>query len=262
EVIQNAHNAGVNFMVIPGTDIHSSQKAVEIAEQYEGIYAAVGIHPHHVFQLLGKDSLIKFSSQNFIDSSFITLLQHKKVVAIGEIGLDKHEYKDTKYQEYQINPEFISLQEQLLKEQIKIALEYNKSLILHNWEAKTEMLKLLSEIWDSQLEGKTVFHCCEPDKDLLEFAKQHKIYIGVDGDITYSKAKQEFVKQVPLEMLVLETDSPYLLPEPLRTQKKYPNEPKNIPVIADYISKILKVNYKEIKEVTTENAKNLFQIKN
>ncbi|MDO8609989.1 MAG: TatD family hydrolase, partial [bacterium] len=149
----------------------------------------------------------------------------------------------------------------LLKEQIKIALEYNKSLILHNWEAKTEMLKLLSEIWDSKLEGKTVFHCCEPDKDLLEFAKQHKIYIGVDGDVTYIEAKQEYIKQVPLEMLVLETDSPYLLPEPLRKQKKYPNEPKNIPVIADYISKILKVNFEEIKEVTTENAKNLFHIK-
>ena len=105
-----------------------------------------------------------------------------------------------------------------------------------------------------------VFHCCEPDEELLAHAKEHHIFIGVDGDVTYSKKKQEFIKNVPLDMLVLETDSPFLLPEPLRSQKKFPNEPANIAVIAKFITHLCGVNIEDLQRITTDNAHRLFSL--
>jgi len=132
--------------------------------------------------------------------------------------------------------------------------------IIHNREATDDVLKILSDNWDIKLAERTVFHCCEAEELLLSFAKEHNIFIGVDGDITYDLNKQEFIKRVPLDMLVLETDSPFLLPEPLRSQKKYPNEPKNISVNVNFISRLLNISGKEIQEKTTKNAKRLFNV--
>ena len=189
-----------------------------------------------------------------------TLLTHPKVVAVGEVGLDKHYYQETKYADYTISQEFIDLQKKLLTAQIQLAIQYKKSLILHNREAKKEFLAVITENWSESLAFKAVFHCGEADQDLLSFAKEHHIFIGVDGDVTYDVKKQEFVKTIPLKLLVLETDSPYLLPEPLRSKKMFPNEPKNIPLIAQCISEITNTSIKRLIEVTTENAKRLFQL--
>ena len=252
EVIRRAKKAGVANILVPGTDIETSKKAVEIAQKYSGVYAAVGIHPHHVYKIKNKKLKIK---------NIEGLLKNSKVVAIGEVGLDRHYYQKTKYGNYQIDEEFINLQKMLLVEQIKLAIKHDKSLIIHNWEAKKDLLEIISEpVIAKALVGKTVFHCCEPDEELLEFAKEHKIYIGVDGDVTYSKEKQEFVKKIPLELMVLETDSPYLMPEPIRQTKRFPNEPANIPIIADLIAKITSNSMIRIIEATTNNAKKLFSI--
>ncbi|MEK7079220.1 MAG: TatD family hydrolase, partial [Patescibacteria group bacterium] len=187
--------------------------------------------------------------------------------AVGEVGLDKHYYQNTKYADYTISPEFINLQKELLVAQIKLAIQHKKSLILHNREAKKEFLEVMRKNWNEGLAYKTVFHCCEADKDLLSFAKEHHIFIGVDGDVTYDLQKQEFVKTIPLDLLVLETDSPYLLPEPLRSKKMFlpagrqvPNEPKNIPFIALCISEIKGVSINQLIDTTTENAKRLFHL--
>lgn len=255
EVIIQAKDAGVTDIVVPGTDIETSLRALEIAKQHVGIYAAVGIHPHHSVEVGPADSASWLKS---VISNIEKLIQHPKVVAVGEVGLDKHYYQNTKYEDYTISPEFINMQRELLVAQIKLAIKYGKSLILHNREAKSEFLTVMRENWNDALAYKTVFHCCEADQDLLTFAKEHKIFIGVDGDVTYDLQKQEFVKIVPLELLVLETDSPYLLPEPLRSQKKHPNEPKNIPLIAQYIANIKNVSIKHLIETTTSNAKRLF----
>ena len=223
EVVDRAKQSGVNQIVIPGTDVPTSEKAIAIAEQYEGyspersrgIYAAVGIHPHHVFEIFnGEKNLLPSLSFKKELKKIENLLTNPKVVAIGEVGIDRHIYQKTKYPDYKIEEEFVELQKIFLIEQIKLAIKYNKSLILHNREAKKDMLGLLESVWDKKLEGRTVFHCCEPDFELLEFAKKHKMFIGVDGDITYYKEKQEFIKTIPLEMLVFETDSPFLNPEP------------------------------------------------
>ncbi len=277
EVIDQANKVGVSQIVIPGTDVETSKKAVAIAEKHDEIYAAVGIHPHHVFEIFQKD---RSSATNFFHktnksekNSFASdlkhikdLLKNKKVVAIGEVGIDRHIYQKTKYPDYKIEEEFVELQKIILKEQIKLAIKYDKSLILHNREAREETLGVLEGVWDRKLEGRTVFHCCEPDKTLLRFAQDHKMFIGVDGDITYSNppagGKQQFIKTVPLKMLVLETDSPFLMPRLLsggRSSTRY-NEPKNIPLIAEFIAQLLHCSIDSLAKQTTENARRLFKI--
>ena len=297
EVINRAKKAGVNNFLVPGTDLKTSKKAVELAEKFSKVYAAVGIHPHHVYELMGpaasfppafakasagrpasvaRPSKSGGRSGAGSPSSHTThqlleiekLLEHEKVVAIGEVGLDKHYYQKTKYEGYQINDDFLNLQKMLFKEQIKLAIKYKKSLIIHSREAAEETLKIIGESSILKaLAGRMVFHCCEAEDKLLEFALAHQIYIGVDGDVTYGKkpfgstqVKQEFVKKIPLNLLVLETDSPFLLPEPLRTQKKFPNEPRNLVLIAEMIANLKKTSIKRLIEITTENAKKLFQV--
>ena len=271
-VISRAQEAGVSYMLIPGTDLEASRKAVEIAKGYKGVYAAVGIHPHHTHDLRIKNAEYPPSltcaspaatarrelRRTSVMQDIEDLLKNDKVVAVGEVGIDKHHYEETKYETYSVDPDFIERQKELFIHQICLAVKYKKSLILHNREAVDDVLSILKDHWDRHLQGRTVFHCCESDERLLEFAKKHQVYIGVDGDITYNKEKQEFIKTVPLDLLVLETDSPFLLPEPLRTQKKYPNEPGNIIFISSYISRLIDVNESTIQKTTTQNAKNLF----
>lgn len=256
QVITDANTAGVSHIVVPGTDVATSQKAVEIAEKYETIYAAVGIHPHHVFEHIAKRETLNVKREIEV---LETLLTHEKVVAMGEIGMDWHSYGKTRHENYAVSDEFVRVQKLFLEEQIKLAITHKKSIIFHNREAKEDILPIVSKLWDERLRGRSVFHCCEPDEDLLTFANEHKMYLGVDGDITYSPAKQEFIKKVPLEMLVLETDAPFLLPEPLRSEKKFPNEPKNIPLIAEFIARLLHISTEKLGTITTENAKNLFR---
>lgn len=227
-VIQQIHDADFSGIVIPGTDVVSSLRAVELAEHHERVYAAVGIHPHHsphttnafidldhdVHLIDELEKLIKEHQQSNING---------KIVAIGEIGLDRHIYEETKYEDYHVDEQFIEAQKVLFRRQILLAKKYGLSVIVHNREAIQDLLPLLNEIWDDYFEGRMVFHCCEPLDELLAFALKHHIYIGIDGDITYTTdealQKRTFIANVPDELLVLETDSPFLLPEPLRSEK-------------------------------------------
>lgn len=256
DVVKRARGVGIEQIIIPGTDVKTSKKGVEIAVLYDGIYAAVGIHPHHVFKLLSNPQRSKLEELQEIES----LLRHKKVVAVGEVGLDRHVYEDTLYAEYTVNDDFLILQKELLVAQIELAIRYKKSLILHNREAVEDMLPVLEAHWDSSLEGHTVFHCCEPLEVILQFAKKHHIFMGIDGDVTYTKEKQDFLPLIPRELLVLETDSPFLLPEPLKTERKYPNEPHHLSLFTQLISNITNVPIEDLDRQTSENAKNLFRL--
>jgi len=279
EVINDAKKVGVNNIIVPGTDVLTSQKAVEIAEKYPGVYAAVGIHPHHVIQY--QKSNIKDQKETIGHPEFISgsqkempkqvrhdineiekLLSNPKVVAIGEVGIDKHEYKKTVYKVYKVHKEFIDLQKDLFIEQIKLAAKYKKTLIIHNREAKKDVLEIITNHRSLITSHSAVFHCCEPDKDLLDFAVDRKMFIGVDGDITYRKDKQEFIKKIPIDMLVLETDSPFLSPRLLSIPRPWIryNEPKNIPIIAGFIASLLHCSIDGLEKQTTENAKRLFKI--
>lgn len=254
-VIERAKHAGVTEMVVPGTDKDSSIKGAEIARTHKNIYAAVGIHPHHVFDLYKQKADIGNVLAGFED-----LYNDPVVVAIGEIGMDKHTYEPTKYDDYHIDATFLELQRSVFILQLEKAIDHRKSVIVHNREATDDVLAVIQTYADPSLAGRLVIHCCEPDDRLLACAIERNYFIGVDGDITYSKEKQEFIKKVPLEQLVLETDSPFLLPEPLKSEKKYPNEPANIPLIAAFVATLKQIPVEDVQTVTTENAKMLFNI--
>ena len=260
-VIERAKKAGVKKIIAIGTDLESSKKAAEISIEYPEVFASVGIHPHHVFSYLSRHS--EFISESYKEilkqvqddgvgvQDYIRhledLFSNPKVVAVGETGMDKYQYKITKYSNYSVSKQFIKLQKEIFKMQIKLAIMYKKALIIHNREAVEETLEVLKESWDKKLEGRTVFHYCEPDKRVLDFAKSHKIYIGVDGDVLTDKIKQEFVKIIPLDLLVLETDSPFLN-----------SEPAKIKTILEFISKLLKIQPKGFEKILFNNSSYLF----
>lgn len=256
DIIDEAKSSGVVNIVVPGTDVKTSRRGVEIAQEHDWIYAAVGIHPHHVYKLLKRESHDIDEEVKQVEE----LLDNDKVVAIGEIGMDRHVYENTVYEEYNVDETFITMQKELFEKQMQLAVKHNKSLILHNRESVDDILPILEKNWDACLEGKTVFHCSEPREDLLKFAENHKMLWGIDGDITFIKEKQDFISKVPLEMLVLETDSPFLLPEPLRSKKMYPNKPSNISLVAETVAKIRSEEVSTIIRETSANAKRLFSI--
>ena len=256
EVIARAQLAGITYIIIPGTDVKRSKKAVEVADKHEHFYGAVGIHPHHAFKLIQN---AKLKVKNEIEE-IEQLLSHPKVVAVGEVGMDMHVYENTKYAQYAVSEDFIAIQRELFIKQINLALKYNKSLIIHNREATDGLVHILKQTWSPNLTYRTVLHCCESDTRLFGIAQEYHMFIGVDGDVTYDKQKQEFIKKVPINMLVLETDSPYILPEPLRSQKKYPNEPANLMYVAQMVAKIKDLSVEKVVQITTENGKRLFGI--
>jgi len=264
KVISEAKNERVEKFVVPGTDIETSKKAVEIAKKYDGIYAAVGIHPHHIYEVKIQKAKVKSYNLKLKINKLIeeieNLLKEEKVVAVGEIGLDRHIYQKTKYESYKIDEEFIKLQKEIFLAQLNLAKKYKKTVIIHNREAKNDLLKILTSNWQLVTSNRIVFHCCEPDFDLLDFAKKNNIYIGVDGDVTYDQKKQAFVKKIPLSLLVLETDSPFLTPSPLRENKKtkFPNTPKNLILIAQKVAEIKGEKVEKIRKVTKNNSMKLF----
>jgi TatD DNase family protein len=243
DVIEKARNEGVSNILIPGVDIKTSKKAIEIAQSFNHVYAAAGIHPT---VNLEEDDLAKniFQLEELISSS-------DRVVAVGEIGLDY----------YHLNTP-ARIQKLFLKEQFKLAIKYDKAIILHSRHSSEDIIPVLNEVGLENIKGKTVFHCCEPIKELLNFSIKNRIYIGVDGDVTYDNEKAEFIKQVPLDLLILETDSPYLTPEPIRSHNidKDNNEPKYIKYIAQKVADIKGIGVERLKKVTSDNAFRFFNI--
>lgn len=261
EIIRQANDAGVTHFVVPGTDFSTSQKAVELANTFakHNVYAAVGIHPHHVFEAQQKGEESYSADIKKIEG----LLADKRVVAVGEVGLDRHYYEATKYQNYNVTEEFIKTQQAIFNEHVKLALTHDKTLIIHHREAKKDLLECLAEVWSGSLARRSVIHCCEPDHDLLAYAKEHKLFIGVDGDVTYDKNKQAFIKEVPLDMLVLETDAPFLIPEPHRSKPRDvrgPNVPAYLTLIAEKVAKVKDISVDEVQKATFENAMELFRL--
>ena len=158
-VLLEAQNKGVGIIIVPGTDIVSSQKAVELATQNESIYAAIGIHPHHTYNT----QHITCSIQNDL-TELEKLISNPKVVAVGEVGLDRHTYEETKYENYHISDAFMEAQEAYFIAQIRLAKKYKKALIIHNRETKKELLSIVDKEWGEDLCFHSVFHCCEPDE--------------------------------------------------------------------------------------------------
>lgn len=258
-VVNSAIDLGITHIVVPGTDVETSREAINISKKFPNLYPTVGIHPHHAYEFC----LIKDEDErkNAIKSSLDEIEEMVKddcVVAVGEIGMDLHPYDSTKYGQYELSDILIDIQKDLFLRQAKYATVYNKPIIIHNREAIKYTVPLFTSLFNRDLEGQVVFHCCEADNSFIELADKYKFYIGVDGDVTFIDSKAKFIRDVPLERLVLETDSPYLLPEPLKSKKAYPNKPENIFYIASEIARLKNEEIEKVIDITTQNAMNLF----
>ncbi len=280
EVIARAKSEDVEKIIIPGAKVDSSEKAIEIAQKYHNCYAAIGIHPHHITEVS------KYQSSKVLKEKIIALAKNKKVVAIGECGLDYFEYQKTVYPDNKITPEIKKQQKELLKMQLEVAIESNLPVILHCREAFSDMLAIVEEyqskpvhsvilgrsetttpesnqdrFWTSQndvgLRG--VFHCFGGNKDDLKKVLAMGFYVGFDGNLTFKNAQslRDLVKLTPLERMLMETDSPYLSPEPYRGER---NEPKNVKIIVSEIAQITGIKVEEVEKVTTSSARKLFTI--
>lgn len=243
-VINRAREKGVTKIIIPGAKLDSSQKAVEIASEYEMCFAAVGIHPHHVDEVKSLEDNLK------------SLAREKKVVAIGEIGLDYHEYQGYP----SITKETIKLQKELLMLQIKIAAEFNLPIIFHCREAWNDLLEVIesySRNTNKALAG--VFHCFTGNSTQLDKILKMGFYAGYDGNITYSANEelQTVVKETPLDAILLETDAPFLTPVPYRGQR---NEPANIGLTSSFIAKLKETALTTVASRTFNNACSLFNL--
>lgn len=236
EVIASAKVVGVDKFLVVGWDIKSSYLAIELANKYPEIYAAIGVHPTDI--------------DGVTDEDFDKLMTHvndPKVVAIGEIGLDYHWVKD---------PEQREKQKQWFIKQINTANLYKKPISIHNREAFGDCLAILKE--HKPLYG-GVMHCYSGSVELLKDVLDLGLYIGLDGPLTFTNAKtpKEVCEVVPLDRLVVETDSPYLAPHPLRGTV---NEPKNIALVIDEIARLKEESKKHIIDVLYKNSCLLFGI--
>lgn len=262
-MIARAQAVGITDMVTIGTHLKNSAQSVQLAAEHDGVWAAVGVHPHHVYEFV-KQGVSMDEAVQQVKAELSKLLTHPKVVAVGEIGFDKHGYEQTVYDSIEISPEYLAFQRLLFITQLELAQEFHKSVCIHNREAIPELLQVFADRPDLIQPKKMVLHCCEPAPELLDLALQHQLFIGVDGDLTYTPAKQAFIKQVPLEHIVVETDSPYLLPEPERTSlagksfKERACEPRHVVRVVEEIASQRQIAVEEIASITSLNAIELF----
>ena len=236
EVLVSAKKVGVNKFLVVGWNKESSLLAIKLAEQYEEIYAAIGFHPTDIDGVSEEDYLEVMSHVN-----------DPKVVAIGEIGLDYHWVKD---------PEQREKQKEWFIKQINFANEHKKPISIHNREAFEDCLKILKE---HRPLYSGVMHCYSGSLELLKDVLDLGLYIGLDGPLTFTNAKtpKEVCEEVPLDRLLVETDSPYLSPHPLRGTV---NEPKNIALVIDEITRIKGLSKKHILDVIYDNSCKLFHV--
>lgn len=246
EVIKRAHESGVEKIIIPGAKLDSSKKAVEIADTYENCFAAIGIHPHHVNEYVQK-------GPHIIEAELTELSQKSKVVAIGEIGLDYHQYSDYP----PISDETKTLQKELFELQLNVAIQGNLPVIIHCREAQNDIIETIKQLQNDNL--RCVFHCFDGNKEYLNKVLALGFYVGFDGNSTYEQNShlRHLIAATPLDRLLLETDAPYLTPVPFRGSR---NEPSNISHIAAFIAQLLEVSEDFIASQTTRNAKALFHL--
>ncbi len=231
EILNLLPSCGIDYVINVGCDMKSSRESIKMAEKYDYIYAAVGVHPH--------------DAENMKESDLDELRQmssHKKVVAIGEIGLDFY---------YDNSPR--DIQRYWFKRQLEIVKELNKPVIIHSRDASQETFDIIKESGVR----KGVIHCYSGSAQMaLDYVKMG-FYIGVGGVVTFSNAKKlvEVVEAIQLEQILIETDSPYLSPIPNRGKR---NDSRNLQFVVEKIAKIKDISPEKVANITKLNAKQLF----
>ncbi len=237
EILENAKQKGVGKFIIPGADPKSLERAVEISEQYEMVYFAVGVHP--------------YDAQNYDRSYLEEFVKHPKCVAIGECGLDYYRLPENS-QECAAEKK---LQKEVFTDQILWAKELQKPLIVHIRESSADCLELLERY--AGKEG-GVLHCYNADESLLKLTERN-FYYGIGGVLTFKNARKliNVYPKIPQNRLLIETDAPYLTPHPHRGER---NEPSFTTFVAAKMSELSNISRLEIEQITTENSTRLFGI--
>jgi len=236
EVIKRATEAGVTNMVVVGFDDETIPLAIELAEKYDHIYAAVGWHPVDAIDC-------KPEHLDWLES----LTKHPKVVALGEMGLDYH--WDNSPKEVQV---------EVFRKQIRLAKKLEMPIIIHNREATADVIRILQEENAAEIGG--IMHCFSGTLEEVQPCLDMNFYISLAGPVTFKNAKEvkEVAKIIPIDRLLIETDAPYLAPHPYRGKR---NEPSYVKLVAEEIARLREMDFETICEVTTCNAFDIFGIK-
>ena len=232
EILSALPAAGVGLVVDPGCELESSRAALALAERYPFVYAAVGIHP---------SDCAGTGEAEF--AALRKLCGHEKVVAVGEIGLDYY-WKDNPSKEFQ---------QTVFRRQIELAIELGLPVIVHDREAHGDSLAIVLDY----PEARGVFHCFSGSPEMAEELVKRGWYLGFDGPITYKNAQKapEVAAATPLDRIVVETDSPYLTPVPLRGKR---NDSRNLPYVIEKLAEWKGVSPEEMTQITWENGLRLF----
>ncbi|MDD6642914.1 MAG: TatD family hydrolase [Firmicutes bacterium] len=232
-IMEDLKNHGVGLLMNIGCDLESSERSVALAERYPFVYAAVGSHPDDADRVDGK-----------LLDRYRSLAGHEKVRAIGEIGLDYH------YEDVPRAQQIIAFEQQLeLAEALKLPV------IVHEREAHGDAMEIVKRHPDAH----GVFHCFSGSKELALWLVERGWYIGFTGVVTFKNARRavEAVQALPLERILIETDCPYMAPEPYRGRR---NDSRYVPLVAAKIAELKGISPEEAGSITTENAKRLFAI--
>ena len=240
-LIKEIKESGIDKFISAGYSLEGSKRGIELANKYDFIYTTSGISPNDIPQTeeelwITLEKIEKMAKEN------------KKVLAIGEIGLDYYWEKEERMKE---------LQKIAFIEQIKIANKLNLPIVIHTREAVMDTIKILKE---NPVKNKGIFHCCPLNRELVKEALKLGFYISFAGPITFKNSKNanEIIEMVPNDKILIETDSPYLAPEPVRGTR---NNPINVKYIAQKIADVKKLSLEEIAGITYENAERIFNLK-
>lgn len=235
-LIENFKNNNIELVINIGADLKSSVASVDLANKYSNIYAAIGVHPHSAKEV-----------NTMVMEQLKELALNEKVIAIGEIGLDYY---------YDNSPR--DIQRKWFIEQLKLAKELDLPVIIHTRDAMGETFDILKNNQNGNVRG--VLHCYSGSLEMaLEYIKMG-FYISLGGPVTFKNARlvREVAEAVPLDKLLIETDCPYLTPEPYRGKR---NEPVYVKYVAEKIAEVKKISYDELVKATNRNTKKLFGIK-
>ncbi len=242
-LIEQIKQADITKFVSAGYSLEASKKGLELSKKYEYIYTTCGISPNDIPQT--EELLWKAIDEirHLVESN----LKSKKIVAIGEIGLDYYWEKDLQRREWQ---------RQAFMKQIEMANTFELPIVIHTREAVMDTLEILKE---NTVDKKGIFHCCPLNRELVKEALKLGFYISFAGPVTFKNSKNanEIIEMVPNDKMLIETDSPYLAPEPVRGTR---NDPRNVKYIAQKIADVKGISLEEVAKITYENAKKIFNI--
>ncbi len=232
DIIKEALSSGVHTIINIGADLQTSRNSVELAQRYDCVYASVGVHPHDAK-----------TYDNNVEKELLKLMGHHKVKAVGEIGLDF--YRD-------LSPR--NVQEKVFRRQLEIAIDQKLPIVIHTRDSFEETIKIVRE-YKSKLSG-GVFHCFPGTAEDAHRVIDMGFYISVGGVITYPKAKMaQTAKEVPIEKILLETDSPYLTPVPYRGKT---NQPAYVRYVRNKLAELKEMSVTEVEKITDRNSQKMY----